>query len=99
HGVAPGLLSRARERGIVADWVRKLAIRTPSIDHRIDKLSGGNQQKAVLSKWLIGKSLKLLLLDHPTRGLDPGARADLFAVIRELADEGLSIVLVGDTLD
>lgn len=99
HGRFPGLLSRGRERVLVRNWVKKIAIRTPSIDHRIDKLSGGNQQKAVLGKWLIGKSLKLLLLDHPTRGLDPGARADLFSVIRELADEGLSIVLVGDTLD
>lgn len=99
HGPGAGLISRAKERGMIEGWVRKLAIKTPSIGHRIDNLSGGNQQKAVLSKWLFGKTLKVLMLDHPTRGLDPGARADLFAVIRELADQGLAILLVGDTLD
>jgi ribose transport system ATP-binding protein len=99
HGHGAGLISRVKERGVIEGWVSKLAIKTPSIDHRIDNLSGGNQQKVVLSKWLFGKTLKVLMLDHPTRGLDPGARSDLFAVIRELADEGLAILLVGDTLD
>lgn len=99
HGRGAGLISRGKERGMIEGWVRKLAIKTPSIGHRIDNLSGGNQQKVVLSKWLFGKTLKLLMLDHPTRGLDPGARGDLFAVIRELADQGLAILLVGDTLD
>ncbi|MBA3042868.1 MAG: sugar ABC transporter ATP-binding protein [Gammaproteobacteria bacterium] len=99
HGHGAGVISRAKERGIIEGWVSKLAIKTPSIGHRIDNLSGGNQQKVVLSKWLFGKTLKVLMLDHPTRGLDPGARSDLFAVIRDLADEGLAILLVGDTLD
>jgi ribose transport system ATP-binding protein len=99
HGHGAGVISRAKERGMINRWVQKLGIKTPSIGHRIDDLSGGNQQKVVLSKWLFGKTLKVLLLDHPTRGLDPGARSDLFAVIRELADQGLAIILVGDTLD
>ena len=99
HGHGAGVISRARERGMVEGWVRKLAIKTPSIGHPIDNLSGGNQQKVVLSKWLFGKTLKVLMLDHPTRGLDPGARSDLFTVIRELADQGLAILLVADTLD
>ena len=99
HGHGAGMISRGKERGLVEGWVRKLAIKTPSIGHRIDNLSGGNQQKVVLSKWLFGKTLKVLMLDHPTRGLDPGARSDLFAVIRELADQGLAILLVADTLD
>lgn len=99
HGRGAGLISRGKERGLIDGWVKKLAIKTPSIGHRIDNLSGGNQQKVVLSKWLFGKTLKVLMLDHPTRGLDPGARSDLFAVIRELADQGLAILLVADTLD
>jgi ribose transport system ATP-binding protein len=99
HGHGGGVISRARERGMIEGWVKKLGIKTPTIGHRIDSLSGGNQQKVVLSKWLFGKTLKVLMLDHPTRGLDPGARSDLFAVIRELADQGLAILLVGDTLD
>jgi ribose transport system ATP-binding protein len=93
------VLSRQRERRAAESWAERLRIKTPSLDHRIDQLSGGNQQKAVLAKWLLGKSLKLLVLDHPTRGLDPGARADLFNAIRQLAEDGLSIVFVGDTLD
>jgi len=99
YGSRLGLVSRQRERGVIESWVAKLQIRTPSIDHQIDLLSGGNQQKVVLTKWLLGNSMKLLMLDHPTRGLDPGARSDLFAAVRELADKGLSILLVGDTLD
>jgi ribose transport system ATP-binding protein len=94
-----GILSRRRERSEASLWIRRLAIKTSSPDVNIGALSGGNQQKAVLSKWLMGRSLKILLLDHPTRGLDPGARADLFSVIRGLADEGLSVLFVGDTLD
>jgi ribose transport system ATP-binding protein len=99
HGPGGGVISRGRERAMIESWVKKLGIKTPTIGHRIDSLSGGNQQKVVLSKWLFGKTLKVLMLDHPTRGLDPGARSDLFAVIRELADQGLAILLVGDTLD
>lgn len=99
HAAGYGLVSRRREKGLIEGWFSKLAVKSPSIDHRIELLSGGNQQKVVLSKWLLGNSLKLLMLDHPTRGLDPGARADLFAAIRGLADEGLAILLVGDTLD
>ncbi|TIX99621.1 MAG: sugar ABC transporter ATP-binding protein, partial [Mesorhizobium sp.] len=78
YGYGGLVLSKRRERRQVANWVERLKIKTPSLDHRIDQLSGGNQQKAVLSKWLLGRSLRLLVLDHPTRGLDPGARADLF---------------------
>jgi ribose transport system ATP-binding protein len=99
HGRGAGVISRGKERGLIEGWVKKLAIKTPSIGHRIDNLSGGNQQKVVLSKWLFGKTLKVLMLDHPTRGLDTGERSDLFAVIRELADQGLAILLVADTLD
>jgi ribose transport system ATP-binding protein len=95
----PGIVSRRRERPAIESWIAKLHVKTPSIDHEIEMLSGGNQQKVVLSKWLLGNSMKLLMLDHPTRGLDPGARSDLFAAIREMADRGLAILLVGDTLD
>ena len=99
HGRGGGLISRGTERGLINNWVRKLGDQDALDSHGIDFLSGGNQQKVVLSKWLFGKTLKLLMLDHPTRGLDPGARSDLFAVVRELADQGLAILLVGDTLD
>src|SRR5690606_38035275 len=68
-------------------------IRPPDPERPIKTLSGGNQQKAVLARWLLG-SRKLLLLDEPTRGVDVGARAELYAVIRELADRGIGVLLV-----
>ncbi len=74
-------------------------MKATGIDERIERLSGGNQQKVVLAKWLMGRNLKLLILDHPTRGLDPGARGDVFRAIRELAASGLAILFIGDTLD
>ncbi len=61
--------------------------------------SGGNQQKVVLAKWLIGRKLKVLILDHPTRGLDIGAKAEMFALIHKLARDGLGVLLVADTVD
>jgi ribose transport system ATP-binding protein len=93
------IANRRKEHAVASDWARRLKVKTPSLHADIAKLSGGNQQKAVLGKWLMGKNLRLLLLDHPTRGLDPGARADLFETMRALAKEGLSIVFVADTLD
>jgi len=72
-------------------------VKSTSGKDRIERLSGGNQQKVVLGKWLMSKKLKLLLLDHPSRGLDPGARDDLFEAIREQARLGMSIVFVADT--
>lgn len=99
YGHTRHLLSRAGERREARRWVDRLKIKTPTISHSIDKLSGGNQQKVVLSKWLMGRKVKLLMLDHPTRGLDPGARDDLFAVIRDAADQGMSVIFVADTLE
>jgi ribose transport system ATP-binding protein len=61
-------------------------------------LSGGNQQKVVLSKWLINQS-RFLLLDEPSRGLDVGAKADLYKVVRELADDGLAVLVASSELD
>lgn len=94
-----GLIDRPREKAEVAKWIERLRVRTPSAHVRIDSLSGGNQQKVVLGKWLLSKGLKLLVLDHPTRGLDLGAKADVYSTIRELTGEGLSIVLISDTLE
>jgi ribose transport system ATP-binding protein len=73
--------------------VKALDIRPPDPERPIKNLSGGNQQKAVLARWLLG-SRKLLLLDEPTRGVDVGARAELYAVIRDLADQGIGVLLV-----
>jgi ribose transport system ATP-binding protein len=63
------------------------------------ELSGGNQQKVVLAKWMISPGLRLLILDHPTRGLDAKAKSDVYEQIRSLAERGVAIVLLSDTLE
>ncbi|WP_206184698.1 sugar ABC transporter ATP-binding protein [Thermoactinospora rubra] len=88
-----GWLDRARERADARELVRTLDIRPPDPERPIKTLSGGNQQKAVLARWLLNER-KLLLLDEPTRGVDVGARAELYGVIRRLADEGIAVLLV-----
>ncbi len=88
-----GWMNRARERAEADRLVKALDIRPPDPERPIKNLSGGNQQKAVLARWLLG-SRKLLLLDEPTRGVDVGARAELYAVIRDLADRGIGVLLV-----
>jgi ribose transport system ATP-binding protein len=92
-------IDRRREAPTVADWLATLQVRTPSPHVRIEQLSGGNQQKVVLAKWLASERLKVLVLDHPTRGLDLRAKTDVYRVVRRLAARGLAIVLLSDTLE
>ena len=95
---AGGLIRRGREREVARDWIEKLSIKTPSPDTFAASLSGGNQQKVVLSKWRIAGS-GIVILDHPTRGIDVGAKEDVYELIRDMTDEGLSILLLADTLE
>ncbi|MFI1050803.1 sugar ABC transporter ATP-binding protein [Streptomyces griseoruber] len=88
-----GWLDRRTERAAAHQAVRELSLRPDNPDAAIRTLSGGNQQKAVLARWLL-RGCKVLLLDEPTRGVDIGARAELYAVIRRLADDGLAVLLV-----
>jgi ribose transport system ATP-binding protein len=88
-----GWLDRRREAEDARALVETLDIRPPDPDRPVKTLSGGNQQKAVLARWLLN-GRKLLLLDEPTRGVDVGARAELYAVIRKLAEEGVGVLLV-----
>ncbi|MFE4370244.1 sugar ABC transporter ATP-binding protein [Streptomyces sp. NPDC056835] len=88
-----GWLDHSAERTAAQEATRELSLRPDNPDARIRTLSGGNQQKAVLARWLL-RGCRVLLLDEPTRGVDVGARAELYAVIRRLADEGLAVLLV-----
>jgi ribose transport system ATP-binding protein len=88
-----GWLDRTAERAAAQRATRELSLRPDNPDASIRTLSGGNQQKAVLARWLL-RGCRVLLLDEPTRGVDVGARAELYAVIRRLADEGLAVLLV-----
>ena len=93
-----GAIDHRRERAVAEDWVRKLRIRTPGIGVACRTLSGGNQQKTVLARWMTARS-RILILDHPTRGLDVGAKEEVYELIRGLSEAGVAIVLTSDTLE
>ncbi|MGW3950374.1 sugar ABC transporter ATP-binding protein [Streptomyces sp. NPDC004752] len=88
-----GWLDRRAELGAARAATRELSLRPDNPSVPVRTLSGGNQQKAVLARWLL-RGCRVLLLDEPTRGVDVGARAELYAVVRRLADEGLAVLLV-----
>jgi ribose transport system ATP-binding protein len=88
-----GWIDRGAELGAARAATRELSLRPDNPAVPIRTLSGGNQQKAVLARWLL-RGCRVLLLDEPTRGVDVGARAELYAVVRRLADEGLGVLLV-----
>ena len=93
-----GVLDLGAERELARDWIGKLSIKVPSEYADCGNLSGGNQQKVVLAKWRSGGS-EIILLDHPTRGLDIGAKEDVYAMIRDMSAHGVGIILVADTLE
>ncbi|WP_327745327.1 sugar ABC transporter ATP-binding protein [Streptomyces europaeiscabiei] len=88
-----GWIDRGAEHRAARAATRELSLRPDNPDVPVRTLSGGNQQKAVLARWLL-RGCRILLLDEPTRGVDVGARAELYAVVRRLADEGLAVLLV-----
>ena len=92
-----GLVLRGRERSLVHDSVENLQIRPPAPDLLVENLSGGNQQKVVLAKWLAAQP-RLIVLDEPTRGVDVGAKAEIYARMRDLTRQGVGIVMVSSEL-
>jgi L-arabinose transport system ATP-binding protein len=88
---------RAEERRVVDGLIRRLEIKTPSAEQEIAKLSGGNQQKGVLARWL-ARNPSVLLLDEPTRGIDVGAKAEIYRLIDELASEGMAVLFISSEL-
>lgn len=92
-----GLIKRRQENATAEAFRQRLSIRTPSLRSEVGKLSGGNQQKVVLSKWLNAQP-KLLILDEPTRGIDVRTKAEVHQMVSELAGEGLGIILISSDL-
>jgi ribose transport system ATP-binding protein len=92
-----GFLARRAERAATADVTARLDVRPPDTRRPAATLSGGNQQKVVVGRWLLGHS-RLLLLDEPTRGVDVGARAELYALVRRLASDGVGVLLVSSEI-
>ncbi|WP_119270238.1 sugar ABC transporter ATP-binding protein [Taklimakanibacter deserti] len=96
--VSGGIIRFDAERAVARDWIGRLKIKTPSTATMVGSLSGGNQQKVVLAKWRIA-GVRVLILDHPTRGIDVGAKEDVYELIRDMTAEGLAVILLGDTLE
>jgi ribose transport system ATP-binding protein len=94
---AIGVIRQRAETGVVESLVSRLKIKTRSIEAEVADLSGGNQQKVVLAKWL-STGCKVLLLDEPTRGVDVGARVEIYGVINELAAAGMAVVVVSSDM-
>jgi ribose transport system ATP-binding protein len=92
-----GLRARDREAALARDTVARLGVRATGIGQAVGTLSGGNQQKVVIGKWL-ATAPRILLLDEPTRGIDVGAKQEIYALVRALAAEGLAIVMVSSEL-
>lgn len=92
-----GAVLPSLERQVAGKYVDRLAVKTPSLRETARNLSGGNQQKVVLAKWL-ATGPKVLLLDEPTRGIDVGAKQEIYSLVRELAASGLGVVMVSSEL-
>lgn len=92
------LISRKKLRGQADEWVKTLRIKTRDIDELAIQLSGGNQQKVVFARALASEC-DILILNHPTRGVDVGAKEEIYGLIRDMVNNGKSIILLGDTLD
>lgn len=92
-----GVLNRKREKEITQDYIRKLQIKTPSMNQKAGNLSGGNQQKVVIAKTL-GANTDILIFDEPTRGVDVGAKQEIYRLMNQLVEEGHSILMVSSDL-
>ena len=92
-----GLLNVGAERRLAQKFVKQLAIRTPSVDQKVMFLSGGNQQRVVIAKW-ISTQPKLLIVDEPTRGIDVGAKAEIHGLLADLADLGMALLMISSEL-
>src|SRR4029079_9895353 len=92
-----GFLDFAAERTIATTYLQKFAIKAPSIEEPVATLSGGNQQKVALARWLATRPA-VLVLDEPTQGVDVGAKAEIHGLIVDLAAQGLAILLISSEL-
>jgi ribose transport system ATP-binding protein len=92
-----GIIRTRREAQVAEDAVQRLAIKTPSIKQQVQYLSGGNQQRVVIAKWL-ATNPKVLLVDEPTRGIDVGAKSEIYALLNRLAGQGVGILMISSEL-
>jgi len=93
-----GILDRGAERSLVERWMGALTIAAPNAEVRVMRLSGGNQQKVLLARWLAHES-KVLVLEEPTRGVDIATKAEIYRVLRQLADDGVAVLVISSDLE
>jgi len=94
----PPFLDKTRETRTATELVDKLDIKTPSLAQLVQFLSGGNQQKVALAKWL-ATNPRILILDEPTRGIDVGSKSEIYKLIRALADDGMGVIMVSSEME
>jgi ribose transport system ATP-binding protein len=92
-----GWVNSSRTRETAQQYVEKLAIKTPSVAQRVKNLSGGNQQKVIIAKWLTVDT-DVLIFDEPTRGIDVGAKSEIYRLLNELARQGKAIMMISSEL-
>jgi L-arabinose transport system ATP-binding protein len=99
HGLLGGVFLRhGREAALADAFIQRLRIKTPNREQEIRLLSGGNQQKVILARWLAEPGLKVLILDEPTRGIDVGAKNEIYRLIHEVAESGCCVIVVSSEL-
>ena len=91
-------INRASESKVANEQIQSLKIKTPNVEARVVNLSGGNQQKVVLGKWL-SMDPKVMILDEPTRGIDVGAKAEIYRIMRNLAEQGAVILMISSDME
>ncbi len=92
-----GIIHDATERRIANGWIKDLAIKAPSKDTKVESLSGGNQQKVVLAKWLVIEP-NIMIMNEPTRGIDVGAKTEIYKILNGLTEKGMSIIMITSEL-
>ena len=97
HALHRGLYNSAKAKQLATELVAKLRVATPGIQQKVNNLSGGNQQKVVLAKWLLTKP-DVLIVDEPTHGIDVGAKFEIYEILRALAEEGKGIIIISSDL-
>jgi rhamnose transport system ATP-binding protein len=91
------LINFRREKALAADYVKRLAVKTATLDTPVADLSGGNQQKVAIARWLASEP-RLMILDEPTQGIDVGAKAEIHRLMSELAARGIAILMISSEL-
>ena len=95
--VKNGVVDKNKEIVVSSQYVKDLRVKTPSIDTKVNNLSGGNQQKVALAKWMMTRP-EVLILDEPTRGIDVGAKYEIYSLMNQLVEQGMAIIMISSEL-